>query len=267
MSNQLVIKGLDNLPSINLPESVIAKVQAQFADAAKQVAGGGVPRMTFAGNTFHLTFGDSTTDLDERVLDVYLVGVNPQFHYTFFEKTYAEMEKEGASNARPKMLSRFPTEDDDWQFEPTEEWHSRVYKQRAIVMLPDTLDYYVADFGYNSVKKTGNPQLGIFSFSQLLSQMNYITQQSKGAVLPFMIKVQMSFSKKATVPELQFSLFDQKSNDRELRFADNEAIEKMAQLIASGEIDELLTKDFGQVIGGEEPNEEKTPADNGIVEL
>ena len=242
MSNQLVITNLNQVPAVNLPESVMAKVQAQFNSATEALSStGSAARLSFAGRSFHLNLGQNKTELDERVLDVYLVAIDPKFHYVFYDKPYT-----GNENEEIKTLTRYPNAEDPIVFEKTKEWASRAYKQRAIVMLANDPDHklYIADFGYNSVKKSGNPQLGLFNLAQLVSYLTSINQQNP-QILPFMITVQMSFTS-ASVPEIQFSLIDQrqKGGNQQVRFADNASIEAMINAISSGETDSLLKMDY-----------------------
>lgn len=240
MSNQLVLAGVQ-LPAIQLPADVVAKVANQFAQAAANTTTG-LPRLSFGGKMFNISFGGSEpVELQDRVLDVHIVAIDPQFHYTFYEKSYTgtDADKEG------RIMSRYPTADDSFEFTPTAEWAQRAYKQRAVVMLANDPDHklYVADFGYNSVKKVGNPQLGLLNLSQLITQLDFFTRNNQG-ILPFMFTVQLSFTR-ASVAEIQFSLYDQRvQGSQQARFATPAAIEAMAQAIASGEVDNLMKVEY-----------------------
>lgn len=233
--NNLVIQTNQNLPAVNLDPSILAKVQQQFTQAAANVTSSR-PRLSFAGRAFNLTFGGEKVELQERVLDVHIVAIDPQFHYTFYEKDFNDPDNENG-----RILSRYPTPEDTFEFTPTAEWKQRTYKQRAVVMLANDPEQklYIADFGYNSIKKSGNPAIGLFNLSQLITQLDYITRNSNG-ILPFMLTVQLSFTRD-TVPVVQFSLYDQRvQGDNNARFATAANIEFMAKAIASGEVDKLM---------------------------
>ena len=239
MSNQLILAGVQ-LPSLNLSPDVMAKVQAQFAQAAANTTSS-LPRLSFGGKMFNITFGGDTVELQDRVLDVHLVAIDPQFHYTFYEKAYTgtDSDKDG------RIMSRYPLPTDGFEFTPTHEWAQRAYKQRAVVMLANDPDHklYVVDFGYNSIKKVGNPQLGLLNLSQLIAQLDFITRQNP-QILPFMFTVQLSFTK-ANVSEIQFSLYDQRQQgNTQARFAAPAAIEAAANAIASGDVDNLMKVEY-----------------------
>ena len=239
MSNQLILAGVQ-LPSLNLSPEIAAKVQAQFAQAAANTTTS-LPRLSFGGKMFNITFGGDTVELQDRVLDVHLVAIDPQFHYTFYEKAYTgtDSDKDG------RIMSRYPLPTDDFEFTPTHEWSQRAYKQRAVVMLANDPDHklYVVDFGYNSIKKGGNPQLGLLNLSQLIAQLDFITRQNP-QILPFMFTVQLSFTK-ASVAEIQFSLYDQRQQgNTQARFATPAAIEAMANAIANGDVDNLMKVEY-----------------------
>ena len=250
MSNQLILSGVQ-LPVLNLSPDVMAKVQAQFAQAAANTTTS-LPRLSFGGKMFNVTFGGDTVELQDRVLDVHLVAIDPQFHYTFYEKAYTgtDSDKDG------RIMSRYPLPTDDFEFTPTHEWSQRAYKQRAVVMLANDPDHklYVVDFGYNSIKKVGNPQLGLLNLSQLIAQLDFITRQNP-QVLPFMFTIQLSFTK-ASVAEIQFSLYDQRQQgNTQARFATPAAIEAMANAIANGDVDNLIKIEFDSAA-----NKSETPA-------
>ena len=258
MSNQLVLSGAQ-LPTLNLPVSIVAKVQAQFAAAAAN-ATVSMPRLSFRGRTFNISVGGDTVELPDRVLDVHIVAVDPQFHYSFYEKSYTgtDADKEG------RTLSRYPLPTDEFEFKPTDEWAQRVYRQRAVVMLAKDPEHklYVVDFGYNSVRKTGNPALGLMNLSQLVTQMDFYTREYNG-LLPFMFTVQLSFTR-ASVPEIQFSLHDQfnQSAQQQARFAAPEAINAMVAALESGEVDKLMVIEHDSAAKGGSivSTYEKTPA-------
>lgn len=239
MNNQLILAGVQ-LPSLNLSPEIAAKVQAQFAQAAANTTTS-LPRLSFGGKMFNITFGGDTVELQDRVLDVHLVAIDPQFYYTFYEKAYTgtDSDKDG------RIMSRYPLPTDDFEFTPTHEWSQRAYKQRAVVMLANDPDHklYVVDFGYNSIKKVGNPQLGLLNLSQLIAQLDFIARQNP-QILPFMFTVQLSFTK-ASVAEIQFSLYDQRQQgNTQARFATPAAIEAMANAIANGDVDNLMKVEY-----------------------
>ena len=239
MSNQLTLAGVQ-LPSLNISPEIVAKVQAQFAQAASNTTTS-FPRLSFGGKMFNITFGGDTIELQDRVLDVHLVAIDPQHHYTFYEKKYTGNDSDKDS----RTMSRYPLPTDEFEFTPTSEWEQRSYRQRAVVMLANDPEHklYAVDFGYNSIKKVGNPQLGLLNLSQLIAQLDFITRQNP-QILPFMLTVQLSFTK-ATVPEIQFSLYDQRAQgNTQARFATPAAIEAMANAIANGDVDSLMKIEY-----------------------
>jgi len=255
MSNQLILAGVQ-LPSLNLSPDVMAKVKAQFAQAAANTTTS-LPRLSFGGKMFNITFGGDTVELQDRVLDVHLVAIDPQFHYTFYEKAYTgtDSDKDG------RTMSRYPLPTDGFEFTPTHEWSQRAYKQRAVVMLANDPDHklYVVDFGYNSIKKVGNPQLGLLNLSQLIAQLDFITRQNP-QILPFMFTVQLSFTK-ASVAEIQFSLYDQRQQgNTQARFATPAAIEAMANAIANGDVDNLMKVEYDSTVNKGEAEPTQAPA-------
>lgn len=243
MSNQLILTGVQ-LPSLNLSPELVAKVQAQFAQAVANTTTS-LPRLSFGGKMFNITFGGNTVELQDRVLDVHLVAIDPQFHYTFYEKAYTgtDSDKDG------RVMSRYPLPTDNFEFVPNHEWSQRAYKQRAVVMLANDPDHklYVVDFGYNSVKKVGNPQLGLLNLSQLITQLDFVTRQNP-QILPFMFTVQLSFTK-ASVAEIQFSLYDQRQQgNTQARFATPAAIEAMMNAITNGDVDNLMKVEYDSAV-------------------
>ena len=173
--------------------NLLAKVSGQLQQAAANITTS-MPRLSFSGRMFNLSFGGNTVELQDRVLDVHILAIDPQFHYTFYEKAYtgSDADKEGRS------MSRYPLPTDEFEFTPTHEWAQRVYRQRAVVMLANDPQHnlYAVDFGYNSIKKTGNPQLGLFNLSQLIAQLNEFNK-ANSQLLPFMFTVQLRFSRRS----------------------------------------------------------------------
>ena len=245
MSN-LILSNVQ-MPAVALPPELAAKVQAQFGTAAANMTTS-LPRLSFGGKMFNITFGGDTVELQDRVLDVHLVAIDPQFHYTFYERQFTgtAADKEG------RTMSRYPLPTDSHEFTPTQEWAQRTYKQRAVVMLANDPDHklYVVDFGYNSVKKVGEPQLGLLNLSQLVAQLDFITRQNP-QILPFMLTVQLSFTR-ASVSEIQFSLYDQRQQgNTQARFATPAAIEAMAAALTNGEVDSLMKVEYDSAAGKE----------------
>ena len=240
MSNQLVLAGVQ-LPTLTLPQDVLAKVKAQFSQAAANTTSA-TPRLSFGGKSFNITVGNDKAELQERVLDVHIVAIDPQFHYQFFEKSYDESK---GSDDKGRMMSRYPLPTDDFTFTPTREWSQRAYKQRAVVMLANDPDHklYVVDFGYNSIKKVGNPQLGLLNLSQLITTLDTFSRTNQG-ILPFMFTVQLSFTREVQ-PEIQFSLYDQRQQgSNQARFATPAAMDAIANALSDGSVDNLMKIEF-----------------------
>lgn len=239
MSNQLILSGVQ-LPAVNISPELAAKVSGQFARAAANVTTS-FPRLSFGGKTFNVSFGGDTVELPDRVLDVHLVAVDETFHYTFYEKAFtgAASDKDGV------VMSRYPVATDPIDFHPTQEWAHRAYKHRAVVMLADDSEHklYAVDFGYNSVKKVGNASLGLLNLSQLVSYLTFVNKQNP-QLLPFMLTIQLSFTK-ASVPEVQFSLYDQRQQgNTQARVASPAAINAILNALGSGEVDNLLRIEY-----------------------
>lgn len=240
MSNQLIIAP-NAMPALQLPADVLAKVQAQLKQAADNQSSS-LPRLSFGGKQFNLTFGGNTVPLDDRVLDVHIVAIDPQFHYAFFEKSYDESKN---SEDKGRILVRYPLPTDDFTFTPTAEFTQRAYKQRCVVMLANDPEHrlYIMDLGYNSIKKVGNPSLGLLNLSQLITQFDFYNKQNP-QLLPFMFTVQMSFTREVQ-PEIQFSLYDQKAQGNyQARFATPAAIDAMIQALSNGEVDNLMKVEY-----------------------
>lgn len=240
MSNQLIITP-NAMPALQLPTDVLAKVQAQLKQAADNQSSS-LPRLSFGGKQFNLTFGGNTVPLDDRVLDVHIVAIDPKFHYAFYEKSYDESKN---SEDKGRILVRYPLPTDDFTFVPNAEFTQRAYKQRCVVMLANDPEHrlYIMDLGYNSIKKVGNPALGLLNLSQLITQFDFYNKQNP-QLLPFMFTVQMSFTREVQ-PEIQFSLYDQKAQgNHQARFATPAAIEAMVQALTNGEVDNLMKVEY-----------------------
>ena len=248
MSNQLIIAPTA-MPALQLPADVLAKVQAQLKQAADNQSSS-LPRLSFGGKQFNLTLGGNTVPLDDRVLDVHIVAIDPQFHYAFYEKSYDESKN---SEDKGRILVRYPLPTDDFTFTPTAEFTQRAYKQRCIVMLANDPEHrlYIMDLGYNSIKKVGNPSLGLLNLSQLITQFDFYNKQNP-QLLPFMFTVQMSFTREVQ-PEIQFSLYDQKAQGNyQARFATPAAIDAMVQALSNGEVDNLMKVEYDSASQGQQ---------------
>ena len=248
MSNQLIIAPTA-MPALQLPVDVLAKVQAQLKQAADNQSSS-LPRLSFGGKQFNLTLGGNTVPLDDRVLDVHIVAIDPQFHYAFYEKSYDESKN---SEDKGRILVRYPLPTDDFTFTPTAEFTQRAYKQRCIVMLANDPEHrlYIMDLGYNSIKKVGNPSLGLLNLSQLITQFDFYNKQNP-QLLPFMFTVQMSFTREVQ-PEIQFSLYDQKAQGNyQARFATPAAIDAMVQALSNGEVDNLMKVEYDSASQGQQ---------------
>ena len=248
MSTQLIIAP-NAMPALQLPADVLAKVQAQLKQAAGNQSSS-LPRLSFGGKQFNVTLGGNTVPLDDRVLDVHIVAIDPQFHYAFYEKSYDESK---SSEDKGRILVRYPLPTDDFTFTPTAEFTQRAYKQRCIVMLANDPEHrlYIMDLGYNSIKKVGNPSLGLLNLSQLITQFDFYNKQNP-QLLPFMFTVQMSFTREVQ-PEIQFSLYDQKAQGNyQARFAPPAAIDATVQALSNGEVDNLLKVEYDSASQGQQ---------------
>lgn len=238
--SQLIIAP-NAIPALQLPTDVLAKVQAQLKQAADNQSSS-MPRLSFSGKRFNLTVGGSKVELQDLVLDVHIVAIDPNFHYVFSEFEYDDVKNK---DDKGRMLVRYPLPTDEIAFTPTTEFAKRAYKQRCIVMLANDPEHrlYIMDLGYNSVKKVGNPSLGLLNLSQLITQFDFYNKQSP-QLLPFMFTVQMSFTREVQ-PEIQFSLYDQKAQGNyQARFATPAAIDAMVQALSNGEVDNLMKVEY-----------------------
>lgn len=257
MSTKLILPETQ-FPLTGLSQDLLTKVKSQFSQAAVN-ATSTIPRLSFGGKSFNITVGNVKTELTERTLDVHLVAVDPQFHYQFFEKTYEDSK---GSDDKGRMMSRYPEPTDEVTFIPNQEWAQRAYKQRAVVMLANDLNHtlYVVDFGYNSIKKGGNPQLGLLNLSQLLTTLDNFSRSHEG-ILPFMFTIQLSFSREVQ-PEIQFSLFDQRiQGNTQVRFATPAKMEAIVNALSNGEVDNLMKVEFDSA----EFNKSDTPSQPAVA--
>ena len=160
--SQLIIAP-NAMPALQLPADVLAKVQAQLKQAADNQSSS-LPRLSFGGKMFNLTVGGSKVELQDRVLDVHIVAIDPNFHYVFNEFGYDDVKDK---DDKGRVLVRYPLPTDEFTFTPTPEFASRQYKQRCVVMLADDPEHklFIVDFGYNSIKKVGNTALGLLNFT------------------------------------------------------------------------------------------------------
>lgn len=240
MSNQLIIAP-NAIPALQLPASVLAKVQAQLSQAAANQLSS-LPRLSFGGKQFNLTMGGTNVPLDDRILDVHFVAIDTQFHYAFYEKSYDESIN---SVDKGRILVRYPLPTDDFSFTPTHEFAQRAYKHRCVVMLANDPEHrlYVVDFGYNSVKKVGNPSMGLLNLSDLITQFQFY-QSSNPQLFPFRFTVQMSFTRQVQ-PEIQFSFHDQRQQGNyQARFATPATIDVIVAALESGEVDNLMKVEY-----------------------
>ena len=246
--SQLIIAP-NAMPTLQLPSDVLAKVQAQLSQAAANQTSS-LPRLSFGGKQFTITVGGTAVPLDDRVLDVHIVAIDPNFHYAFYEKSYDESKN---SEDKGRMLVRYALSTDEFTFTPTAEFTQRAYKQRCIVMLANDPEHklFIVDFGYNSIKKVGNPAIGLLNLSQLITQFGFYNKQNP-QLLPFMFTVQMSFTREVQ-PEVQFSLYDQRQQgNNQARFATPAAIDAMVQALSNGEVDNLMKVEYDSASQGQQ---------------
>ena len=161
--------------------------------------------------------------------------------YVFYDRTYDESEKTGVT---PKTLSRYPLPDEKFDSPPPAGFVQRNYRQRAIVMLANDPQHelYVVDFGYKSVRQSGNANVGTCSFATLLKTMGDF--QASHGVMPFTFTVQLSFDGSQSVPVIAFSLYDLRNRSNEVRFASEPAIQAMVEAMTNGTTDRLLDIHF-----------------------
>ena len=241
MTNQVIPFGNANVPVPQMNADFAAKIAAQWQQAAA-LATNAPNRITFKGNRFNISKGGGEpVQLSELTLDVHIVAVNPQFHYVFYDRTYDESEKTGVA---PKTLSRYPLPDEKFDSPPPAGFVQRNYRQRAIVMLANDPQHelYVVDFGYKSVRQSGNANVGTCSFATLLKTMGDF--QASHGIMPFTFTVQLSFDGSQSVPVVAFSLYDLRNRSNEVRFASEPAIQAMVEAMTNGTTDRLLDIHF-----------------------
>lgn len=237
-----------NLPQIQLSPDLVARAQSMLQEAAQNLSSA-PPRLSFGGKMFNLTSNGATVELQDRVLDVHIVAIDSRHHYVFYERAY-----EGVDGDSGKSMARYPVPEDTIEYTPTKEWAQRTYRHRCVVMLANDPNHnlYVVDFGYNSCKKTGNINLGLMNLGQLVTLLNSYAKQN-AALLPFLFTVQLSFTKE-TVPEVQFSLFDQRApQSHEVRFASPGAINAMQTAFTDGTIDNLMKVEYSSAAQSSQP--------------
>lgn len=240
MSNQLIIAP-NAMPALQLPADVLAKVQEQLKQAADNQSSS-LPRLSFGGKMFNLTVGGSKVELQDRVLDVHIVAIDPNFHYVFNEFGYDDVKDK---DDKGRVLVRYPLPTDNFTFTPTAEFTQRAYKQRCIVMLANDpeLRLYIMDLGYNSIRKVGNTALGLLNLSQLITQFQFY-QNSNPQLFPFMFTVQLSFTREVQ-PEIQFSLYDQRQQGNyQARFANAGAMDAIVKALSDGTVDNLMKVEY-----------------------
>lgn len=241
MTNQVITFGNVNVPVPQLNAEFQAKIAAQWQQAAA-LATNAPNRITFKGNRFNLSKGGAEpVQLSDLTLDVHIVAVNPQFHYVFYDRSFDESEKTGVA---PKTLSRYPLPDEKFDSPPPNGFVQRNYRQRAIVMLANDPQHelYVVDFGYKSVRQSGNANVGTCSFSSLLKTLGDF--QASHGIMPFTFTVQISFDGSQSVPVVAFSLYDLRNRDTNVRFASEPAIQAMVEAMTNGTTERLLDINF-----------------------
>lgn len=241
MTNQVIPFGNANVPVPQMNADFASKIAAQWQQAAA-LATNAPNRITFKSNRFNISKGGGEpVQLSELTLDVHIVAVNPQFHYVFYDRTYDESEKTGVA---PKTLSRYPLPDEKFDSPPPAGFVQRNYRQRAIVMLANDPQHelYVVDFGYKSVRQSGNANVGTCSFATLLKTMGDF--QASHGIMPFTFTVQLSFDGSQSVPVVAFSLYDLRNRSNEVRFASEPAIQAMVEAMTNGTTDRLLDIHF-----------------------
>ena len=241
MTNQVIPFGNANVPVPQMNADFAEKIAAQWQQAAA-LATNAPKRITFKSNRFNISKGGGEpVQLSELTLDVHIVAVNPQFHYVFYDRTYDESEKTGVA---PKTLSRYPLPDEKFDSPPPAGFVQRNYRQRAIVMLANDPQHelYVVDFGYKSVRQSGNANVGTCSFATLLKTMGDF--QASHGIMPFTFTVQLSFDGSQSVPVVAFSLYDLRNRSNEVRFASEPAIQAMVEAMTDGTTDRLLDIHF-----------------------
>ena len=237
MSNALAtISGFD-LTKL-LPAAALANIAANFDQADESFAGGDLTTLSLKGREFGLKHGGSLTLLPERAVDIYLVGIRPVDHFVFYDSTYDE--NTGQSEEGGESLTRDVLPSDPKDFVPFDGWLSRARKRRCILMLANDTEQrlVVADFGAKTLYQKADTNAGLFNLSQLMKQMA-VFRQHNNAILPFMFKLQMSFTRDS-VPVVQFSFMDQATRSEPVRSADPAALDAIAKHWESGEVERLL---------------------------
>lgn len=241
MTNQVITFGNVHVPVPQMNADFAAKIAAQWQQAAA-LATNAPNRITFKSNRFNISKGGAEpVQLSDLTLDVHIVAVNPQFHYVFYDRTYDESEKTGVA---PKALSRYPLPDEKFDSPLPAGFVQRNYRQRAVVMLANDPQHelYVVDFGYKSVRQSGNANVGTCSFSTLLKTLGDF--QASHGIMPFTFTVQLSFDGSQSVPVVAFSLYDLRNRSNEVRFASEPAIQAMVEAMTDGTTDRLLDIHF-----------------------
>ena len=254
--SQLIIAP-NAMPALQLPADVLAKVQAQLKQAADNQSSS-LPRLSFGGKMFNLTVGGSKVELQDRVLDVHIVAIDPNFHYVFNEFGYDDVKDK---DDKGRVLVRYPLPTDEFTFTPTAGFASRQYKQRCVVMLANDPEHklFIVDFGYNSIKKVGNPALGLLNLSQLITQFQFY-QSSNPQLFPFMFTAQLSFTREVQ-PEIQFSLYDQRQQgNHQARFANAGAMDAIVKALSDGSVDNLMKVEYDSASQGQQSAAAVSPA-------
>lgn len=246
MTNQVAAFNAANLPSINLPADIAAKLAAQWQQAAQNVTFS-YPVLKTKNGRFVLQDSGNETTLEALTLDVFLVAIDPRIHYTYYAKDFNDI-KEGE---QVQTKSCYPDPNEPYDAPIPAPYVQKKVSQRVVVMLAGDPSHklYSWDIGYNSLRKTGNDHAHTANFSQLLPTLNQLCQMQPG-LLPPMICVQLSIDGKPKGGGVAFSLYNAKTPGVfDLRFADTASLEVMMQALTDGTVESMMKVEYEYIPG------------------
>lgn len=257
MTNQVATFNAANLPSINLPADIAAKLAAQWQQAEQNVTFS-YPVLKTKNGRFVLQDNGNDTTLEALTLDVFLVAIDPRIHYTFYAKKFDEL-KEGE---QVQTKSCYPDPNEPYDAPIPVPFVQKKVSQRAVVMLAGDPSHklYSWDIGYNSLRKTGNDRAHTANFSQLLPTLNQMCKMQPG-LLPPMICVQLSIDSKPMGGGVAFSLYNAKTPGVfDVRFADAASLEVMMQALSDGTVENMMKVEY-EYIPGKDNQQQATQSD------
>lgn len=246
MTNQVATFSAANLPSINLPAGIAAKLAAQWQQAEQNVTFS-YPVLKTKNGRFVLQDNGNDTTLEALTLDVFLVAIDPRIHYTFYAKKFDEL-KEGE---QVQTKSCYPDPNEPYDAPIPAPFVQKKVSQRAVVMLAGDPSHklYSWDIGYNSLRKTGNDHAHTANFSKLLPTLNQFCQMHPGVLQP-MICVQLSIDSKPMGGGVAFSLYNAKTPGVfDVRFADAASLEVMMKALSDGTVENMMKVEYEYIPG------------------